>query len=213
MLYLKGSAVFTENEISMMCYIAGETRYPATARYLLELTYDPSIRIRASAVNALGKINYESSDTSFISKVANRLKELYNEKPEGMLYRKDIAFALSNYRTSVSYEILFEMLDDPYWGVRLASAQGLKRLGNISSNITGDLLAKLSPVSLIAFIHSLEQLSDDELMKIYHDVSAQYNFNDEAVIYNMISLMKRKHNDIISEEIKKLESKTKLKIR
>lgn len=117
------------NEVSFACYLLGETSLPESKDILLQLTYDQNIRIRANAVNALGKLKIVSADTEFIRTSASRLAELYNESSDKKLYRKDIAFAFKNFKLSSNIPTLQKMLSDNYFGVRFLAEENLESLG------------------------------------------------------------------------------------
>lgn len=221
--YTLGQELITQAELSMICYIFGETKDPSAKDYLLQLTYDNNYRIRSSAINALGKINYNKSDKDFIEKVINRLGELASEKSEKKIYNKDIAFALGNYISAEGIEILFKMLSNNYYGARFVAAENLKKY----SELTNFLLENNSlpeffneETSFISFITAISSLNSNDFKLVYTLLSSSPVFNNDAVIYNLIKLLKDKINtdsDIGADnwyktELNKLQAKVPLKV-
>jgi hypothetical protein len=194
-LYTTGAGVFTQAELSMMCYIFGETKDPSAKDYLLQLTFDDNYRIRSSAINALGKINYDRSDKEFIEKVILRLNQLTGENSDKKLYNKDIAFALGNYISPLGMQTLLNMLNNNYYGARFVAAENLKKYPNLSlitytDNAIPDYF--MNERSLIAFLQSLTALNSNDFMIVYNFLSVSPVYNNEAVIYNLIELLKYK---------------------
>jgi hypothetical protein len=194
-LYTTGAGVFTQAELSMMCYIFGETKDPSAKDYLLQLTYDDNYRIRSSAINALGKINYDRSDKEFIEKVTLRLNQLAGENSDKKLYNKDIAFALGNYISPLGMQTLLNMLNNNFYGARFVASENLKKYPNLSlitytDNAIPDYF--MNERSLIAFLQSLTALNSNDFMIVYNFLSVSPVYNNEAVIYNLIELLKYK---------------------
>ncbi len=194
-LYITGAGVFTQAELSMMCYIFGETKDPSAKDYLLQLTYDDNYRLRSSAINALGKINYDRSDREFIDKVTLRLSDLAAENSAKKLYNKDIAFALGNYISPLGMQTLLGLLNNAYYGARFVAAENLKKYPNLSlitytDNAIPDYF--MNERSLIAFLQSLTALNSNDFMIVYNFLSVSPVYNNEAVIYNLIELLKYK---------------------
>lgn len=194
-LYTTGAGVFTQAELSMMCYIFGETKDPSAKDYLLQLTYDENYRLRSSAINALGKINYDRSDREFIDKVTFRLSELAAEKSEKKLYNKDIAFALGNYISPGGMQTLLGLLNNSYYGARFVAAENLRKYPELSvvTFTDSDIPYFLSEEhSLIAFIHSLTAFNSNDFKLVYTFLNISPVHNNAAVIYNLIELLKYK---------------------
>ncbi|MEO8513458.1 MAG: hypothetical protein ABI543_07865, partial [Ignavibacteria bacterium] len=194
-LYTLGQGVFTQAELSMMCYIFGETKDPSAKDFLLQLTYDDNYRIRSSAINALGKINYDKNDKEFIDKVTKRLSELAAEGSDKKIYNKDIAFALGNYISPAGMQTLLNMLNNNYYGARFVAAENLRKYPNLSlitftDNAIPDYF--MNERSLIAFLQSLTVLNSNDFMIVYNFLSVSSVYNNEAVIYNLIELLKYK---------------------
>ncbi len=223
-LYTLGQGVFTQAELSMMCYIFGETKDPSAKDYLLQLTYDDNYRIRSSAVNALGKINYDKTDNIYIEMVTKRLAELASENSDKKIYNKDIAFALGNYITPLGMQTLLSMLGNNYYGARFVAAENLKKYPNLSlitytDNTIPDYF--MDERSLIAFLQSLTALNSNDFKIVYNFLTVSPVYSNEAVIYNLIELLKYKIEssgdkgiDIwYQEQLHNLQSKVPLKVR
>lgn len=223
-LYTTGAGVFTQAELSMMCYIFGETKDPSSKDYLLQLTYDDNYRIRSSAINALGKINYDRSDKEFIDKVILRLNQLASENSEKKLYNKDIAFALGNYISPPGMQTLLNMLNNNFYGARFVAAENLKKYPNLSlitytDNAIPDYYMNES--SLIAFLQSLTALNSNDFKIVYNFLSVSPVYNNEAVIYNLIELLKHKIDNSglqgidvwYQDQLNELQSKVPLKVK
>ncbi len=223
-LYTTGAGVFTQAELSMMCYIFGETKDPSAKDYLLQLTYDDNYRIRSSAINAMGKINYDRSDKEFIDKVILRLNQLASENSEKKLYNKDIAFALGNYISPLGMKTLLNMLNNNFYGARFVAAENLKKYPNLSlitytDNAIPDYF--MNERSLIAFLQSLTALNSNDFMIVYNFLSVSPVYNNEAVIYNLIELLKHKIDNSglqgidvwYQTQLNELQSKVHLKVK
>ena len=194
-LYTTGAGVFTQAELSMMCYIFGETKDPSAKDYLLQLTYDDNYRLRSSAINALGKIKYDTNDVEFINKVTSRLSELAAEHSDKKLYNKDIAFALGNYITPSGVKTLLDMLGNPFYGARFVAADNLRRFPELLNTvITSDFIPEyfMDELSMVAFINSLYGLNSNDLKIMLIYMSASPVYSSEAVTYNLIELFKYK---------------------
>ncbi|MBN8584372.1 MAG: HEAT repeat domain-containing protein [Ignavibacteria bacterium] len=194
-LYTTGAGVFTQAELSMMCYIFGETKDSLAKDYLLQLTYDENYRLRSSAINALGKIKYDTSDVEFINKVTTRLSELARERSEKKLYNKDIAFALGNYITPSGVKTLLDMLGNPFYGARFVAADNLRKFPVLLNTvITSDFIPEyfMDELSMVAFINSLYGLNSNDLKIMLIYMSASPVYSSEAVTYNLIELFKYK---------------------
>lgn len=194
-LYTTGGGVFTQAELSMMCYIFGETKDPSAKDYLLQLTFDENYRLRSSAINALGKINYDKTDKEFIEKVILRLSELAAENSPKKLYNKDIAFALGNYISPLGMQTLLGMLNNSFYGARFVAAENLKKyselaLVTLGSNAIPEYLS--NERSLIAFTQAMSQLNSNDFKVLFTYLIVSPVYNNEAVIYNLISLLKYK---------------------
>jgi hypothetical protein len=194
-MYINGINVYTQSEINMICYILGETRNPSSKDYLLELTSDNNFRIRSAAINALGKINYDKTDTNFINKVNIRLSELASENADKKIYNKDISFSAGNFISENSIDLIIEMLSNNYYGARLNASENLKKynsIENLSKVLGSNAAIWKSETALIAFIQGIINLNINQIEVIYDKISNSDFFNSEAVIYNLLNLFKYK---------------------
>ncbi|HRE09566.1 MAG TPA: hypothetical protein PK605_07025 [Ignavibacteria bacterium] len=223
-LYTTGAGVFTQAELSMMCYIFGETKDPLAKDYLLQLTYDENYRLRSSAINALGKIKYDTTDVEFINKVTTRLSELAAEHSDKKLYNKDIAFALGNYITPSGVRTLLDMLGNPFYGARFVAADNLRKFPDLLNTvITSDFIPEyfMDELSMIAFINSLYGLNSNDLKIMLNYMSASPVYHSEAVTYNLIELFKYKIENSgdkgidvwYQNQLNELQSKVPLKVK
>ena len=223
-LYTLGQGVFTQAELSMMCYIFGETKDPSAKEYLLQLTYDVNYRVRSSAINALGKINYDKSDKEFINKVTNRLSELAAENSEKKIYNKDIAFALGNYLSPLGMQTLLNMLGNNYYGARFVAAENLRKYPELinltyTDNAIPDYF--MNERSLVAFLQSLTSLNSNDFKLVYNFLNISPVYTNEAVIYNLIELLKNRIDNSgdkgivvwYQNQLNELKSKVPLKVK
>ncbi len=223
-LYTLGQGVFTQAELSMMCYIFGETKDPSAKEYLLQLTYDDNYRVRSSAINALGKINFDKTDKEFIDKVTKRLSELAAENSEKKIYNKDIAFALGNYLSPLGLQTLLNMLNNDYYGARFVAAENLRKYPNLSlitftDNAIPDYF--MNERSLVAFLQSLTALNSNDFKIVFNFLNISPVYTNEAVIYNLIELLKQRIDNSgdkgidvwYQNQLNELQSKVPLKLR
>lgn len=222
--YTVGQAVITQAELSMICYIFGETKDPSAKDYLLQLTYDDNYRVRSSAINALGKINYDRSDKEFIEKVTKRLGELASERSDKKIYNKDIAFALGNYISPNGMQILLDMLGNNYYGARFVAADNLRKYPDlVTITYTDNAVPEYfyDERALIAFIQALTALNSNDFKLVYSFLNISPLYNNEAVVYNLVSLLKYKIDNSgdkgidvwYQNELDKLQSQVSLKVR
>lgn len=191
--YLNGSVSMTQPEVSFACYIFGETRNPKGKDILLQLTYDENYRVRSSAINALGKIKYDSTDIEFKNKAAERLRTLAGEYSEKKLYRKDIAFALNNYRQPENIPVLMQMLKDEYYGARFLASDDLRMYGDVYMNYINDM--SIYAVSdeyswMNPFLYSLMELSDENFKKVYYMVKNELASVDGLLNENLADIIR-----------------------
>lgn len=223
-LYTTGAGVFVQAELSMMCYIFGETKDPSAKDYLLQLTYDENYRLRSSAINALGKINYDKSDNEFIAKVTERLNKLASEKSTKKLYNKDIAFALGNYISPLGLQTLLELLNNTFYGVRFVAAENLRKYPDLVNSVFENNTVReylMNETSLIAFTQAMTQLNSNDFKVMFTYLTVSPAYNNEAVIYNLMHLLKFKIDsadekgiDIwYQNELEKLQLKVSLKVK
>lgn len=222
--YLLNKTLMTQPEVSFACYIFGETKNAAGKDILFDLTFDDNYKIRSSAVNALGKIKYDTSDTDFINKVITRLSVLAGEKSDKKIYNKDIAFALGNYRTPEGFAALQSLLNYPYAGVRFLAAENMGK-----SQYLPYLLLVLSrypdipqeEIPLIAFMQALSSVKESDFMSFIGFIKINPAFENETVILNTIGVIQNRRDKSTNaefvkwcnDEIAGLQLKVKQKVR
>jgi hypothetical protein len=222
--YLNGNINMTQPEVSFACYIFGETRNPMGKDILLQLTYDENFRIRSSAINALGKIKYDENDTEFKNKTAERLRTLAGEYSEKKLYRKDIAFALGNYRQPENIPVLMKMLKDEYYGVRFIASDDLRMFGDIyMSYINGmSIYAVADDYSWMnPFLYSLLDLSDENFKIVYNMIRHELANTDGLLYENLQDIIRLRRGkssepgfiDWCNSELLELKNKVEQKVR
>jgi hypothetical protein len=204
--YLAGRTKMTQPEVSFACYIFGETKNPHGIGILLQLTYDENYRVRSSAINALGKIKYDTTEADFINRVVTRLGELASEESEKKLYNKDIAFALGNYITPNSFEILLGMLKNPYYGARFVAAENLKKFPQLTMMTMTDNALPNFPkdeIPLTAFVQCLNALPDNDFMIFVSFLKMMPEYESEFVKINMIGQIIQKKNVSVNPDFVK----------
>ena len=215
--------VFNQYEISFICYLFGETKNPAGKEELLDLTYDENIRIRAVAVNALGKIIIDSTDTDFINKTSARLRQLADENSDYKIFNKDIAFAFKNYKNFDNIATLINMMSNDYFGVRFNAAEGLKDYGDeYVKFINKDIVDKISDNNIWyqSFLKSIENLTEDNFKEVFSMMKIPEDDDRIEINLNYLELLMRKAKDSQDQAfrqwaeqlITELQSKTILKI-
>lgn len=192
---MRAKPVFNQNEVSFICYLFGETRNPAGKNELLQLTYDDNVRIRTSALNALGKIPADTSDIEFSSDISARLTELANENSSYKLYSKDIAYAFGNYKIRRNIPSLIDLMNYNYFGVRFLAADDLKKYGDdYFEFLTEETLIKITKDRrwFQAFLNSISNLTENNFMNLFERISRFEISNDEIIKLNYIELLKSK---------------------
>jgi hypothetical protein len=178
--YMEKKIQMTQPEVSLACYLFGECRDASGKDVLYRLTFDDNYKIRSSAVNALGKIRYDTTETEFIEKVSQRLSKLANENSDKKLYNKDIAFALGNYKSVTSYETLLLMLKNSFFGARFDAAENLGKSPYLPYMLTVDSRYPDIPqeeIPLVAFIRALQVILNlIELIKHRREKSINTDF-------------------------------------
>jgi HEAT repeat protein len=222
--YLDHKLSLNTDEMSFAIYLLGESRNLAGKDVLLRLTYDERTRIRSAAVNALGKFNLNESDPDFAEKVSDRLIELASENNPKKTYNKDIAFAFRNFKSEKDIPVLINMMSNNYYGVRFVASDDLAQYGDMYyDRLTGDVLSSVSSdrIRFIAFLNSLRSLSANKFEEIMNRILKLDISRDEAVNYNLISLLRAKRestNDSsflswLNGVIAQLESRAEQKVR
>ncbi|HMS33374.1 MAG TPA: HEAT repeat domain-containing protein [Ignavibacteria bacterium] len=223
-LSMRSKFVLNPNEVAFICYLFGETRNPAGKVELLELTSDPNVRIRSAAVNALGKIKTDTSDTDFIDRTSKRLSELAAEDSPYKLYKKDIAYAFKNYKFFPNIASLIKLLSSDYFGVRFLASDALKPYGDEYYNFIDDQLIKEisgDRISYYSFLNSTENFSEEKFKDIYNrctalnvesDIITDMYFSDLLINKRRLS-QDISFNQWLEDRISDLQSKSILKIK
>lgn len=216
--------VFNENQLAYICYLFGETGNPAGKEELLMLTKDDNIRVRSASVNALGKLKIDSSDTQFIDKASQRLRELAGERSNYKMFNKDIAFAFKKYKSSDNIPVLIQMMNYDYFGVRFLASEDLKDYGNeylkfLDENTFVNISSEKKWFQ--AFLYSVVNFDEKEFKELYRKVSNADLGKDEVIKINIISLLKIKKTKSDDNEFRlwldkllsDLESQIKMKVK
>ena len=194
-LYTLGQAVYTQSEISMICYVFGETRDPSAKEYLLKLTGDSNYKIRSSAINALGKIKYDQGDAAFLSKAAERLRTLAMEDSDKKLYRKDITFALNNFRTPENIPVLMHLLKDDFYGPRFVASDNLRAFGDsYFAYINESAIYSISDSHtwLNPFLYSLLSLNEGNFRSVIELLLEKFPNSDGLMYENIVDVLKQR---------------------
>ncbi|MBS1553024.1 MAG: HEAT repeat domain-containing protein [Bacteroidetes bacterium] len=216
--------VFNENQLAYICYLFGETGNPAGREELLMLTEDENIRVRSAAVNALGKLKTDSSDSQFIIKASQRLRELAEEKSAYKMFNKDIAFALRKYKSAANIPVLIQLMNYDYFGVRFIASEDLKDYGNeyvkfLDENTFANISSEKKWSQ--AFLYSIINIDENEFRELFRRISDTDLSEDESIKINIINLLKIKKDKSLNNEfrswaeeiISESESKINLKVK
>ncbi len=183
------SSKLSAEQVSFICYLYGETGDPSGKAQLLELTRDENKRIRASAVNALGKIKSDSADTEFTTLVSSSLRELSEQTGSSKMLRKDIAFAFKKYKSDANIATLMNMLDDDYFASRFLSAGCLASYGSTYYDMLGGLSGLQLPNTSngrIAFYMSLENADEQLLASVLDDGVTSPSTDAERLTFRLL---------------------------
>lgn len=199
--YINKKVNMTQAEVSLACYVLGEIGKENGKDILLGLTHDDNIRIRSSALNALGKIKVDSADTEFRMKVSNRLIELVNDNSGKKLYNKDIAYAFTKYPEQQNLDALVRLLSNNFYGARFSAASALKDYWTSYGIPDNNILTKLEPNMLAfqAFLYSLLDLPDEKFKSVIEQILNTPIASDEIVNMNLIDLIKAKKRKTVDE--------------
>lgn len=220
---MRSTPTMNLNQVAFICYLFGETGNPAGKDELLGLTYNDDIRIRATALNALGKIKYDTLDSDYIIKVSGRLRELASDTSVNKLYKKDISYAFKNYKNFDNIASLIYLMDFDYYGVRFTAADALKTYVDEYYNyINDELIAAISKSRewFQCFLISTEKLSDEKFKSVFERSEIYYTDINDTVNLNRLEILKKKIKVISNTEVKfwaeskinELQSKSILKI-
>lgn len=183
------SSRLSAEQVSFICYLYGETGDPSGKVQLLELTQDQNKRIRASAVNALGKIRTDSADTDFAILVSSRLRELSEQPGSSKMLRKDIAFAFKKYKSDANIAALMKMLDDDYFASRFLSAACLASYGSSYYDFLKARNGLTYPATAngrMAFYMSLENADEELLINILDNAMTSPSTDAEKLAYCLL---------------------------
>ena len=199
--YIDKKVNMTQAEVSLACYVLGEIGHENGKEILLGLTYDDNIRVRSSALNALGKIKIDTADTEFRMKVSNRLIELVNENSGKKLYNKDIAYAFTKYPEQQNLDALLHLLSNNFYGARFSAASALKNYWKSYGVPDNSILTQLEPSKLAfqAFLYSLSDLPDEKFKVVIEQLLNTSIASDEIVNMNLIDLIKIKKSKTTDE--------------
>ncbi|CAN5562326.1 hypothetical protein BH10BAC5_BH10BAC5_19630 [soil metagenome] len=194
--YINGNPKeFNTDQVSFMCYLFGETGNPSGKEQLYKLTFDNNIRVRSSAINALGKIKYDKSDSEFMNKTAQRLLELAKENDPGISFNKDIAFALGNYYSPAALEAIKILLKNNYYGSRFTAGLNFRKYLADEMYVIGQETVNELAANRLSLQQLIFSLSDLPSEKVLHYVKLIQNTdltNDEIIKYNLVELINRK---------------------
>ena len=135
--YKTNKDVLTSQELSLMAYLYGETQSPLGKDGLLLLTYDDDVRVRSTALLALGKIKYDPEDKEFISAVSSRLREMAKEDQDSKIYNKNLLYAFNNYPDVENFPTVFGYLNNEFFGARFLAADALSKYPAYMSFLMG----------------------------------------------------------------------------
>lgn len=188
------------NQLSFVCYLFGETRNPSAKEELLLLTYDENVKVKSSAINALGKIIIDTSDTEFINKVSSRLLEIVNEDSDNKILYKDVAHALKNYKSQQSFEAYKKLLFSDYYGPRFLSSEALKSYWSTNEITSEDInLFSADRLAFQQFIYSITSLDENKFKDVFDRILNQNISYEEAVKYNLLDILRIKEKSTTDE--------------
>ena len=202
---MSAASVFNENQLAFICYLFGETRNPIGREELLNLTHDESIRVRSSAVNALGKIKIDTNETDFMIKGSERLRQLAAEQSPFKMFNKDIAYAFKNYKSESNIPVLIDMMNYNYFGVRFNAADALKEFGDeYYKNIDNNVLYAISSERkwYQSFLNSLENISDENFRNLFDKLLQLEISKDNVINLGYINLLMNKKEKSVDNEFK-----------
>ncbi|HLT24662.1 MAG TPA: hypothetical protein VK004_06015, partial [Ignavibacteria bacterium] len=193
--YKQDNSILSVTELSMMAYLYGETQNPMSKDALLELTYNPDMRVQSTALLALGKIKYDSNDVDFVKAVSSRLRELAMQNSDSKIYNKNLLYAFKNYPDPENFPVVFSYLSNGFFAARFLASDALNLYPGYSSFLVNKNLDNFDlswDYSVIAFIYSLNSLTESDYRAVVDRIS-QNLISTDAQKYNMImSLNDRK---------------------
>ncbi|MBS1494533.1 MAG: hypothetical protein JST55_13545 [Bacteroidetes bacterium] len=200
-------ASLNDNQLSFICYLFGETRNSSAKEELYELTYDENVRVRSSAINALGKIILDTTyDSGFINQMSDRLLQLVNEDSDNKILYKDIAHALKNYKSPQSFEAYKKLLFNDYYGPRFIASEALKSYWNQNEVTDKDISGFTSDrLAFQQFVYSISALEENKFKEVFDKILNQNISYEEVIKYNLIDVLNQREksaNGLFLEWIK-----------
>jgi hypothetical protein len=222
--YVNKTLSMNVDEVAFAIFIIGESKNLSGKDIILTMTYDDKVRIRSTAVNALGKMNFTESEAEFKNKVADRLIELANEKNPKKTYNKDIAFAFKNFKNEKNIPALINLMSYNFYGARFNASEDLTEYGDTYYNyLTDEMISTISSgkIWFQSFLNSIINLSEDKFKSMVEKILKLTISQDEVINYNLIELLHAKkvksHNSSfltwINGVVTNLESKTVMKVK
>lgn len=184
---------FNEDQIAFICYLFGETGNPEGKEELLQLMPDGSMKVKTSAVNALGKIRLTDEDNNFKERVSERLRDLAFSDSESKLLNKDVSFAFKKYMLKENIPALMHLLGSGYFGARFNAAECLKKYGDEYSGITENIITRDKLLKLpygISYAESLRELQESKFKQIFESLSGTTGFSDIPFRLKLLELIK-----------------------
>ncbi|MFZ1323515.1 MAG: hypothetical protein WAT71_18335 [Ignavibacteria bacterium] len=198
--------IFNENEVAYICYLFGETGNASGKDEILGLTYSDNNRIKTVAVNALGKIKYDTSDVSFKDKVINRLSKMVMEINNSKILTKDLAYAFGNYKSENNIPALITLLSSDYFGARFIAAKELTSYGDeyfeyLNESDISDLSQKST--SFHALLNSTTNISLNNFEELIKNVSSKGIFYDDGIQIYFIDIVNKRISNTKDEQVSK----------
>lgn len=199
--------IFNENEVAYICYLFGETGNASGKDEILELTNSDNNRIKTVAVNALGKIKYDTSEISFKEKVINRLSEMVKENNISKILTKDLAYAFGNYKSEDDIPALIILLRSDYFGARFIAADHLTTYGDeyykyLNESNISDLSQKST--SFHAFLNSASGLSLNNFEELIKNVTSRGIFYEDGIQVYFIDLVNKRISNTSDGQVSNL---------
>ena len=148
--------------------VAGKTQQPALLSSLLDLTFDPDVKTRRSAVMALGKLGLSEAGLDGRGRIERRLLALWSEGPE-LVEQRGLVSALGKVGGTAALAVLRDQRSDDAELSRLLEEARLKIERTLGRSTPGFIDPRLVfPLPLRVRFHcraGLEAILADELGK------------------------------------------------
>lgn len=178
--HLSGNAKLTNDELIFMVYLIGEARNGDTKETLFRLLDDSRYRLRAAAVNALGKFKFSTQDNNFKEKLFDKIQKLIREFANKKLYNTQITSVLGIFEPKNSAPILLELLKNDYFGVRFAAGSIIKTYGNNCAKYIKEFVRDNSDILYLSpLIESISGLNTGDYNEIVKIISEKDYKNDK----------------------------------